>query len=97
MRLASVTDRVHAAGAEVIAVSVDDEVRQAAMFDRWPTPHVLYLSDPGGERLLEPLALYDPEERGGIALPSLLVIDADGNEVLATGAATSPIAPTTMT
>lgn len=81
MRLASVSDQIHAAGAEVMAVSVDDEVRQAGMFARWPTPNVQYLSDPGGERILKPLGLFDPEERGGIALPALLVLDPEGNEV----------------
>lgn len=81
MPLAAVSDRIHGAGAEVLAVSVDEEVRQAGMFARWPTPHVRYLSDPLGERMLEPLGLYDPEERGGIALPALLVVDPDGTEV----------------
>ena len=51
------------------------------MHARWPTPDVQYVSDPGGERYLQPLGLFDPEERGGIALPGLLVIDPDGNEV----------------
>ena len=64
----------------MISISVDSEERQAAMFRRWPTPHVSYVSDPGGERFLQPLGLYDPEERDGIALPALLVIDPDGNE-----------------
>lgn len=80
MRLAAVSDRIHAAGGEVIAVSVDDERRQAGMFERWPTPHTTYVSDPGGERILQPLGLFDPEERGGIALPGLLVIAPDGSE-----------------
>lgn len=81
MRLASQTDRIHAAGGEVIAISVDSEERQAAMYRRWPTPHVLFVSDPGGETYLQALDLYDPEERGGIALPAMLVLDPDGNEV----------------
>lgn len=80
MRLAAAADRIHGAGAEVIAISVDDEIRQAGMFQRWPTPNVLYVSDPGGERYLAPLGLYDPEERGGIALPAMLVLDPDGAE-----------------
>lgn len=74
-------NRIAAAGAEVVAISVDSEERNAAMFERWPTPHVRYVSDPGGETYLKPLGLFDPEERDGIALPSLLVLDADGNEV----------------
>ena len=64
----------------MIALSVDSEERQAAMFARWPTPHVTYVSDPGGERYLQALDLYDPDERGGIALPALLVVDPEGNE-----------------
>lgn len=60
---------------------VDDDGRTAAMFERWPTPHVSYVSDPGGETLLQPLDLFDPAERDGIALPGLLVIDTDGTEV----------------
>jgi hypothetical protein len=81
VRLASVSDRIHAAGGEVIAISVDDEERQAAMFSRWPTPNVQYVSDPRGETYLQALDLFDPEERGGIALPAMLVLDPDGNEV----------------
>jgi hypothetical protein len=80
VKLASQSDGLHAAGAEVIAISVDDEERQAAMFARWPTPNVLYVSDPGGESYLQALGLFDPEERDGIALPALLVLDPDGNE-----------------
>lgn len=65
----------------MIAVSVDDDERQAAMFARWPTPHTRYVSDPGGRALLQPLGLFDPDERGGIALPASLVIGPDGGEV----------------
>ena len=63
-----------------MAVSVDDDNRQAGMFDRWPTANVHYISDPGGEQFLQPLALFDPQERGGIALPGMLVIAPDGSE-----------------
>lgn len=65
----------------MIAVSVDSDERQAAMYSRWPTPDVRYVSDPGGASYLQPLGLFDPEERGGIALPGLLVIAPDGTEV----------------
>jgi len=75
------SDRIHQAGAEVIAVSVDSVERNAAMLERWPAPNVLYVSDPGGESFLTALGLFDPDERGGIALPGLFVIDPDGNEV----------------
>ena len=74
-------ERIAAAGAEVLALSVDSIERNAAMFERWPTPHVQYVSDPAGETYLKAMDLFDPDERGGIALPALLVIDAGGNEV----------------
>ncbi len=83
MKLAAKNDRIQAAGAEVIAISVDSDERSAAMFARWPTPHVQYVSDPGGETYLKALQMFNPDERGGIALPGLFVIDADGNEVFA--------------
>jgi hypothetical protein len=81
VRLASESDRIHAAGGEVIAVSIDDAVRQAGMFARWPTPNVLYVDDPDRSRIIEPLGLTDPNDDRRIALPAMLVIDPDGNEV----------------
>jgi hypothetical protein len=80
VRLASQSDRIHGAGAEVIAVSTDDPERQAGMYARWPTPNVLYVADPGGARFLAPLDLFDPDERGGIGLPGMVVIAPDGGE-----------------
>ncbi len=81
MKLASVSDRIHQAGAEIIAISVDSDERNAAMLERWPIPNVLYVSDPGGETYLKPMDMFNPEDRDGIALPGLFVIDPDGNEV----------------
>lgn len=81
MRLGAEADRIHGAGGEVIAISTDDEVRQAGMFARWPTPHVRYVSDPDGERFLRPLELFDAETRGGIGLPAMLVLDPSGEVV----------------
>jgi hypothetical protein len=81
VKLASLSERISNAGAEVIAISVDGDERTVAMSARWPTPHVLYVSDPGGERYLQPMDMFDPNERDGIALPGLFVIDPDGNEV----------------
>lgn len=83
MKLANESERIHDAGAEVIALVVDSPERNAAMFERWPTAHVSYVSDPGGERYLVSMDMFDPEERGGIALPGLFVIDPSGNEVFA--------------
>lgn len=65
----------------MIAISVNEEERQAGMYQRWPGKDQLFVSDPGGETYLQPLGLFDPEERGGIALPGMLVIAPDGTEV----------------
>lgn len=65
----------------MIAVSTDDGVRQAGMFDRWPTPHVLYVDDVDRSAIIEPLGLADTGDERLIALPAMLVIDPDGNEV----------------
>lgn len=75
------SEQIHRGGAEVIAVSVDSDARNAAMFQRWPTPHVLYVSDPGGEKYLRAMDMFDPDERDGIAMPGLFVIDPEGREV----------------
>ncbi len=80
MRLATQYDRIHGAGAELIAISVDDDVRQAAMARRWGLRSTRFVSDPGGERFLKPLGLFDPNERDGIGLTGLVLIDPDGIE-----------------
>ena len=80
MRLAANTDRIHGAGAEVIAISVNEDERQSGMRQRWKLEDQLLVSDPGGETYLQALDLFDPEERGGIALPGLLLIAPDGTE-----------------
>ncbi len=80
MRLASNYSRITAAGAEVIGVSVDSPEANAAMATRWKLPFKL-LSDPGGENILRPLGIFDPDERDGIAVPTLYVISPQG-EVL---------------
>jgi hypothetical protein len=81
VKLASEYGRVHAAGAELAAVSVDDEVRQAGMSKRWGFTHTRFVSDPGGASYLQAIGLFDPDERGGIALPGMVVVNPDGVEV----------------
>lgn len=81
MRLASNYERLHAAGAELVAISADDETRQAGMARRWGLTHTNMVSDPGGETYLQPLGLFDPDERGGIALPGMVVLAPDGREI----------------
>jgi hypothetical protein len=79
--LADNYDRIHGAGAELVAISVDDEQRQAGMARRWALTHTRMVSDPAGVRYLQPLDLFDPNERGGIALPAMVVITPDNTEV----------------
>ena len=79
MRLGLNYERIHQAGGELIAISVDDEVRQAGMRQRWGFSHTRFVSDPGGTTYLEPLGLFDPNERGGIALPGMVVITPGGD------------------
>lgn len=62
-------------------MSVNEEERQAGMLLRWGLSSMQLVSDPGGESYLKALDLYNAEERGGIAVPAMLVIDPDGNEV----------------
>ncbi len=62
-------------------MSVDDTTRQSGMADRWGLTHTAMISDPGGEEFLQSLDLFDPEDRGGIALPGMLIVDPDGVEV----------------
>ena len=56
---------------------VDSPERNAAFARRWHLP-IPIQSDPGGEQYLRPLELWNAEERGGIAVPALLVISPDG-------------------
>lgn len=81
MRLAIKNTEIHQAGAELVAVSVNDDVRQAGMAERWKLTHTAMVSDPGGESILQPLGLFDPNERDGIALPGMVIVSPDGDEV----------------
>ncbi len=80
MRLESQIADIHGAGAEVVALSVNDDVRQAGMAERWKLNNIKMASDAGGESILQPLGLFDPDDRGGIALPAMIVVGPDGTE-----------------
>ena len=81
MRLASEYERIHSSGAEVVAVSVDDEQRQAGMVRRWGLTSMRLVADPGGQEILQALGMFDPEDRGGIARPGMVIVDPSGGEV----------------
>jgi hypothetical protein len=80
VRLANLDPEVQRRGGEIVAVSVDPPGRNAAMTRRWRLTFPL-VSDPGGDRYLRPLDLWNAGERGGIGIPALLVIAPDGREV----------------
>lgn len=79
MQLANHLDEFHALGADVAAVTVDPPARNAALAERWHLPFPIH-ADPGGERWMQPLDLWNPAERGGIGWPAVLVVDAEGTE-----------------
>ena len=80
MQLANLLPRLHQAGGDLAAVVVDPPARNAAMAARWDLPFPIW-SDPGGERLLQPLDAWNADERGGIAWPALIVFGPDDREV----------------
>jgi hypothetical protein len=80
VRLESEIEKLYELGAEPIGISVDSPGRNAAMVRRW---HLSFgvESDPGGERFLKPLDLWNEHERGGIGVPAVFVLAPDGAEV----------------
>lgn len=80
MRLESQIDKLHALGAEPVGISVDPPGRNAAMVARW---HLSFgvESDPGGERFLHPLDLWDDVDPRQIGIPAVIVLAPDGTEV----------------
>jgi peroxiredoxin Q/BCP len=64
-----------ALGIGVVALSVDDPPRSASVRSQLGLPFPI-LCDPRRE-IVKEWGLYNPEERGGIALPAVFVIDRD--------------------
>src|SRR5262249_42125682 len=64
---------------KVVAVTVDSPGRNAALARRWRLPFPIH-GDPGGERILRPVGLWNAGERGGIAWAAILVVDPHGHE-----------------
>lgn len=81
MRLANEEPRLHALGVEVVAVSVDSPARNEAFRRRWHLPFAV-VSDPDGVSLLKPLDAWNPNERGGIGWPTLVLVARDGRQAL---------------
>ena len=77
MRLANELDEIHRLGGEVVAVVVDSPERNRAFAARWGLPFPIH-TDPGGVDYLLALDLWNPNERGGIARPAVLLLSPDG-------------------
>lgn len=67
------------AGAVVAAIDVDSPAQHAAMVEKLNLPFPI-LSDPDRSQAIEPYGVADPRDPREIAIPTTLVIDAEGNE-----------------
>jgi hypothetical protein len=81
VRLANQVDQLSRLGAEVVLASADPPAAQLAMNRTWHLP-CRWVSDPDGERLGRPLGSWNPDERGGIFLPLVLLVAPDGQVVV---------------
>jgi peroxiredoxin len=68
-------EAIRAAGADVVALSVDDQARSAALRAQLALPYPL-LCDPA-RTVVRAWDLYNPREKGGIAVPAVFVIGPD--------------------
>ena len=80
MRLESEIEQLYGLGAEPVGISVDSAGRNAAMVRRWHLSFPI-ASDPGGERFLHPLDLWDPVDPRQIGIPAVIVLSPGGEEV----------------
>lgn len=80
MRLESEIEDLYRRGGEPVAISVDSPGRNAAMVRRWRLSFGIE-SDPGGERFLHPLDLWDRIDPRQIGIPAVIVLAPDGREV----------------
>ena len=78
MRLANQVDQLSRLGAEVVLASADPPAARLAMNRTWHLPF-RWVSDPDGERLARKLDAWNPDERGGIFLPLVLLVAPDGS------------------
>jgi hypothetical protein len=65
----------------MVLASVDPPAAQLAMNHTWHLPF-RWVSDPGGTRLARPLDAWNPDERGGLFHPLVLLVAPDGRELV---------------
>lgn len=78
--MASRHDEFLAAGARIVAISVDSVGQQAAIVDMLDLPFPL-LADPDRSGAITPFGVADPKDPREIAIPSMMLVDREGNEV----------------
>jgi peroxiredoxin len=66
---------IGAAGADVVVVSVDSPNKSAALRHNLRLPFMI-LSDTD-KQVIKDWGIYNPREKGGIALPSVFILDRD--------------------
>jgi hypothetical protein len=80
VRLETELEEIYRLGGEPVGVNVDSPGRNAAMVKRWHLSFPI-ASDPGGDRILRPLDLWDEVDPRQIGIPAVLVISPEGEEV----------------
>ena len=68
-------EEIRAAGADVVVVSVDSPNKSAALRHNLRLPFAI-LSDTD-KQVIKDWGLYNPREKGGIAVPSVFILDRD--------------------
>ncbi len=79
MRLESEIEQLYALGAEPVGISVDSAGRNAAMVRRWHLSFPI-ASDPGGERFLHPLDLWDQHDPRQIGIPAVILLSPSADQ-----------------
>lgn len=78
--MASRHDEFLAAGSRIAAISVDSVGQQAAIVDMLDLPFPV-LSDPDRSGAIAPFGIADPKDPREIAIPAMMLVDPEGNEV----------------
>lgn len=78
--MASQYDAFLRAGTRIVAIDIDSPGQHAAMVDKLDLPFP-YLSDPDRTGAIEAYGLADPHDERNLAIPALVLVDREGEEV----------------
>jgi peroxiredoxin len=68
-------DRIRAAGAELVAISVDSPEQSESLRKQLALPFLILCDTE--RRLIREWDIYNPRERGGIAKPAIFIVGTD--------------------